>query len=118
MRVSVCFDEHFAISWSFASGGGSWLRDTMTFRGIQQWLGSLPLRGGDCEMKFEEKIEFPISLKEMWDFSMDFNEWPLWYSGMLEIVEPEKGAWSKPGDSVRIAYKMLGRRIEYTCTVS
>ena len=69
-------------------------------------------------MKFEEKIEFPISLKEMWDFSMDFNEWPLWYAGMLEIVEPEKCAWSKPGDSVRVAYKMLGRRIEYTCTVS
>jgi hypothetical protein len=69
-------------------------------------------------MKFEETREFPASLKEMWDFSMDFNEWPLWYAGMLEIVKPEKGAWAKPGDSVRVAYKLLGRRIEYTCTVS
>ncbi|MCP4225027.1 MAG: SRPBCC family protein [Actinomycetia bacterium] len=69
-------------------------------------------------MKFEEKREFPVSLKEMWDFTMDFHEWPLWYAGMLGIVEPEMGAWAKPGDSVRIAYKMMGRRIEYTCTVS
>ena len=69
-------------------------------------------------MRFEEKREFPISLKEMWDFTMDFKGWPMWYAGMLEIVEPEKAAWAKPGDTVRIAYKLLGRRIEYSCTVS
>jgi hypothetical protein len=69
-------------------------------------------------MRFEEKREFPAALKEMWDFSMDFREWPLWYAGMLEIVEPERAAWSKPADVVRIAYKLLGRRIEYNCTVS
>ena len=69
-------------------------------------------------MRFEEKREFPVSVKELWDFTTDFKQWPLWYAGMLEVVAPEKGAWGKPGDTVRVAYKMLGRRIEYSCIVS
>jgi hypothetical protein len=68
-------------------------------------------------MRVEEKREFPVPLKKMWDFTMDFKEWPLWYSGLIEVIAPETGAWEKEGDTVRIAYKLLGRRIEYTCTV-
>jgi hypothetical protein len=104
--------------WSSASGNSGHRLGSMTLWGTQQLLASRPQQGGDSEMRFEEKREFPVSLKEMWDFTMDFNEWPLWYAGMLEVVEPEKAAWAAPGDTVRVAYKLLGKRIEYDCTVS
>jgi hypothetical protein len=31
---------------------------------------------------------------------------------MTDVIEPETGAWSKAGDTVRFGYKLLGRRLE------
>jgi hypothetical protein len=31
---------------------------------------------------------------------------------MTEILEPEEAAWDAPGDEVRFAYRLLGRRVE------
>lgn len=59
----------------------------------------------------------PVSLKQGYDYIDDYRTWPRWYSGMLEIVSPAVGhrsranAWSQPGDVVRFAYRLLGRRV-------
>lgn len=63
-------------------------------------------------MRTEITRVFPVSLKEGFDYLHDFKLWPVWYVGVLEIIDPEKGAWDKRGDTVRFAYKMLGRRVE------
>ena len=68
-------------------------------------------------MRFEETREIPVSVKKMWDYGNDFDTWPLWYAGCTEIIDPETAAWGKVGDTVRVAYKVLGRRLEFPCTI-
>jgi hypothetical protein len=51
-------------------------------------------------------------VKVGFDYCDDFKTWPLRYSGMTEIIDPEEARWHEPGDKVRFAYKLLGRRIE------
>lgn len=55
---------------------------------------------------------FPVPLKQAFDYLDDFKLWPNWYSGLTEIIEPDRAAWDKPGDKVRWAYRLLGRRLE------
>lgn len=55
---------------------------------------------------------FPVPLKNGFDYLRDFRLWPHWYVGMIEILAPEEGLWAKAGDTVRFAYKLLGRRLE------
>lgn len=69
-------------------------------------------------MRFEETHTMPIELKKGWDYITDFRHWPDWYAGMESIIEPEKCAWGAVGDSVRFTYKLLGRRIEGTSTLT
>jgi uncharacterized protein YndB with AHSA1/START domain len=60
---------------------------------------------------------FPVPRKKAFHYLDDFATWPRWYAGMLEILEPDAAAWDDPGDKVRFAYKLLGRRIEGECTL-
>ena len=63
-------------------------------------------------MRVEIKRRLPVSSKKAFDYLADFRTWPMWYSGVLEIVDPDSAAWDKKGDSVRFAYTLLGRRLE------
>ncbi len=63
-------------------------------------------------MRVEIKRRLPVPSKKAFDYLADFRTWPMWYSGVLEIVDPDSAAWDKKGDSVRFAYKLLGRRLE------
>ena len=65
-------------------------------------------------MRTELTYTYPVALKNGFDYLDDFRMWPDWYVGMMGIIDPETCAWAKPGDKVRFAYKLLGRRIEGT----
>lgn len=68
-------------------------------------------------MRVEIMRTFPVPRKKAFDYLDDFHTWPMWYSGILEIIDPEKAAWEKKGDKVRFAYKLLGRRVEGESTL-
>ena len=68
-------------------------------------------------MRIELKRTYPVPLKKAFDYLDDYTTWPAWYTGVLEILHPEKCAWDKPGDEVHFAYKLLGRRLEGVCTL-
>ncbi len=55
---------------------------------------------------------YPVPLKKGFDYIDDFKTWPNWYVGLTEILRPEEAAWNTPGDEVRFAYRLLGRRVE------
>ena len=63
-------------------------------------------------MRVEIKRTFPVPRKKAFDYLDDFHTWPMWYSGVLEILDADTAAWDKQGDMVRFAYKLLGRRLE------
>lgn len=63
-------------------------------------------------MRTEVTRTFPVTLRKGFAYIDDFTSWPAWYSGMIEILEPGRGAWRRAGDRVRFAYKLLGRRVE------
>lgn len=56
--------------------------------------------------------EFPGDLRKAFDYIQDFTRWREWFAGLTDIIEPELGAWTFPGDSVRIQYRLLGRTVE------
>lgn len=66
-------------------------------------------------MRIEQVRTYPGDKKKVFDYLNDFRNWPTWRSGIMEIIEPDKAAWSEPGDKVRFAYRLLGRRIEAEC---
>ena len=68
-------------------------------------------------MRVELMRTFPVPRKKAFDYLDDYRTWPSWYAGVLEIIEPEDAGWSSPGDKVRFAYKLLGRRVEGECTL-
>lgn len=68
-------------------------------------------------MRVELTRTFPVPRKKAFDYLDDFTTWPAWYSGVLEILEADKAAWNAPGDKVRFAYKLLGRKLEGECTL-
>jgi hypothetical protein len=55
---------------------------------------------------------YPVALKTGFDYCDDFKTWPMWYSGMTEIIDPEEARWMEREDEVRFGYKLLGRRLE------
>jgi hypothetical protein len=67
---------------------------------------------GETQMNTEVKRTYPVSVEVGFDYCDDFKTWPLWYSSMTEIIDPEEARWYEPGDVVRFGYKLLGRRIE------
>jgi uncharacterized protein YndB with AHSA1/START domain len=68
-------------------------------------------------MRIEETREIPVSLKKMWDYGTDPLTFPRWYSGCTEILNPETASWEKVGDTVQVAYTVLGRRLEFPCII-
>lgn len=68
-------------------------------------------------MHVELTHTFQVPVKKVWDYTDDFKTWPAWYSGLTGIIEPETGAWTKPGDQVRYSYKLLGRHVEGVATL-
>lgn len=65
-------------------------------------------------MRTDMTRTFPVPLKKGFDYATDFRTWPDWYVGMAEILDPDDATWIEPGDELRFAYKLLGRRLEGT----
>ncbi len=63
-------------------------------------------------MRIELSRTFPIPVKKGFDYLLDYRTWPNWYSGIMEMLDPDMAAWSEPGDKVRFTYKLLGKRLE------
>lgn len=59
-------------------------------------------------MRFEMTRTFPVPRQRGWDYIEDFHTWPEWQN--VEIVDPEDCARARPGDTVKVAGKMLGLR--------
>jgi hypothetical protein len=59
---------------------------------------------------------FPVELKPAWDYMNDPNHWTDWFANLLTVEEDAK--WAEPGDSVRFTYRLLGRTVEGTCTMT
>lgn len=63
-------------------------------------------------MRVELSREFPVPLKAAYDYLSDWRLFSDWRVGMVEVLNPDTAAWSKPGDGFRFSYRMLGRLIE------
>lgn len=68
-------------------------------------------------MRTEVAKSFVVPLKEGFDYIDDFRLWPDWYVGMTEILDPALCQWILPGDTVKFAYRLLGRRVEGVATL-
>ncbi|MDH3398333.1 MAG: SRPBCC family protein [Acidimicrobiia bacterium] len=68
-------------------------------------------------MRVELSREFPIPLKQGYDYLMDPKLFSAWRVGMIEILDPDHAAWSQAGDRFRFAYRLLGRRVEGECVL-
>jgi len=78
-------------------------------------MGEAPPKGGSpasgsevISVRFEMTRTFPVPLQQGWDYVEDFRTWHEWMN--LEVVDPEECAREKPGDTVRVAGKMIGSR--------
>ena len=63
-------------------------------------------------MHAELTYTYPVPARKGFGYVDDFHTWPSWYVGMCEILDPEDAHWHEPGDEVRFAYTLLGRRVE------
>jgi len=68
-------------------------------------------------MRFEETRTMSAEMKKGWDYINDFRRWPDFYAGVDHIIDPHTCSWSAVGDSVRFAYRLLGRSIEGVATI-
>jgi len=68
-------------------------------------------------MRTEIAKMLPVPLKNGFDYLDDYKMWPDWYVGMTEVLDPAMAQWVFPGDSVKFAYRLLGRRVEGVSTL-
>ncbi len=66
-------------------------------------------------MRVEMSRDFPVPLKQGFDYLMDITSLPDWRFGVIEVIHPEETSWSSAGDRLRVAYRLLGRRVESEC---
>lgn len=59
---------------------------------------------------------YPIELKKAWDYLNDPHRWPEWYTGLVEVADPD-ARWTETGDEIGFSYRLLGRTIEGECVV-
>ena len=57
-------------------------------------------------MRLEMTRTFPVSRQRGWDYAEDFHTWPEWMD--VELIDPDECAREKPGDTVRVAGRLLG----------
>lgn len=57
-------------------------------------------------MRLEMTRTFPVPLQQGWDYVEDFRTWHEWLN--LEVIDPDECRWEKPGDTIRVASKMMG----------
>jgi uncharacterized protein YndB with AHSA1/START domain len=69
-------------------------------------------------LRVELTRTYPVPRKKAFDYLDDFTTWPTWYTGILEILEPDNAVWNTAGDKVHFAYRLLGRRLEGECTLT
>jgi hypothetical protein len=63
-------------------------------------------------MRVDLSREFHVPLKAAYDYLSDWTAFTDWRVGMVEVLNPDTAAWSKPGDGFRFSYRLLGRLIE------
>lgn len=68
-------------------------------------------------MRVEMTHEYPVPLKKGYDYLMDIKAIPDWRTGLIEVIDPATASWHTPGDRMRVAYRVLGRRVEAECTL-
>jgi hypothetical protein len=68
-------------------------------------------------MRVEMTHEYPVPLKRAYDYLMDVKSIPQWRNSLIEVINPERTSWHAPGDRMRVAYMVLGRRVEAECTL-
>lgn len=59
---------------------------------------------------------FPVGLQAAWDYLNDPVHWCDWFANLVSVEDAEP-RWSRPGDTVRFAYRILGRRVHGECTI-
>ena len=57
-------------------------------------------------MRFQMMRTFPGPRQRGWDYIEDFRTWPEWMD--VDLIDSDESARTKPGDTVRLAGKVLG----------
>lgn len=68
-------------------------------------------------MRTEMSRQFPVPLKQAYDYLIDPKKIPEWRVGVIEMIEPESALWQTAGDRIKLAYRLLGRRVESECVL-
>ncbi len=63
----------------------------------------------------EQTREYPIDRKQLFAYATDPQNWPSYYSGMLEVKPYER--FTEPGDTVVARYRVLGRAVDVQATL-
>jgi hypothetical protein len=66
-------------------------------------------------MRTEMSRQFSVPLKQAYDYLMDPKRIPEWRVGVIEMIDPESAFWHAAGDHIKLAYRLLGRRVESEC---
>jgi hypothetical protein len=59
----------------------------------------------------------PVSLEEGFAYITNVRNWPRYWPGLVEVREPERTSWAKPGDRACVVMRVLGRRVDYVMTL-
>jgi uncharacterized protein YndB with AHSA1/START domain len=66
-------------------------------------------------VRIEATHEFPVPLRDAFDYITDQERWPEYWPGLVR-VEPGS-RWGQPGDVTRIVVRLLGREVPLTMTL-
>ena len=66
--------------------------------------------------RVEEAARFAVPVEYGFDYITDVGNWPTYWPGLLEIVEPEP-SWSRPGDEMHVVMRFLSGPVEVAMTL-
>lgn len=66
-------------------------------------------------MRVEREQDFPVGVREGFDYITDQANWPEYWPGLVRIEPGSR--WSEPGDVTRMVLHVLRRDVEMTLTL-
>jgi len=60
---------------------------------------------------------YPVERKEAFSYLTNPGTWPDYYSGIIEVDDPDAATFANAGDTVGFTYALLGRRLPGQATI-
>jgi hypothetical protein len=68
-------------------------------------------------IRLERSRFYPVERESAFVYITDPENWPEYWPDLVAVVDPQEASWRKPGDTMRLRMRLLGRSTDLVMTL-